>query len=123
MGRLKECGGVEGVGRLKKCGGVEGVGRLKECGGVEGRQEEAGVGSGVGGGGEGSSGMRWKLAEDVGAWSKCPIGVCPQQHISANMLNFLSASNAATSIHEETYGKGMIHSRHNFIQTWHSLNV
>lgn len=35
--------------------------------------------------GEGET--RWKLVEDMSAWVVCPIGVCPQQQVAADMLD------------------------------------
>jgi hypothetical protein len=32
-------------------------------------------------------GERWETVQDVGAWVHCPIGVCPQQRVGANMLD------------------------------------
>lgn len=32
-------------------------------------------------------GGRWRAVEDMSAWVTCPIGVCPQQRVSANMLD------------------------------------
>lgn len=58
-----------------------------EEGGTSGSGQKAGSGEGMaGGGGQGGVAPRWSMVEDMAGWLECPLGLCPGQQLSSDML-------------------------------------
>lgn len=67
---------------------------------------EGGGASGSGEGGGASGGVRWRVVEDMSAWLQCPLGLCPGQSISSDMLELDQPSSSGREEDKEGAGVG-----------------